>query len=93
MKRALTGRGLLGAAALPRAGRAAAGRHPDLPDPSFDFRAFFVSWGDTTTAEFRRFLDDVRPAWVQAWFYGPVFRGYADNPASTGYLMRLPVSG
>lgn len=93
MKLTFTRRSLLGAAVLPVSGRAAAGRHPDLPDPGFDFRTFFVSWGDTTTAEFRRFLDDVRPELVQACFYGPMFHGYADNPASTGYMMRLPVPG
>lgn len=71
----------------------AAGRHPDLPDPSFDFRTFFVAWGDTTKSEFYRFLDEVKPEIVQVGFYGPMFHGYADNPASTGYMMRLAVSG
>ncbi|MBL8295890.1 MAG: hypothetical protein JNN08_28865 [Bryobacterales bacterium] len=68
-------------------------RHGDLPDPSFDVRTFFMSWGNTTTPEFYRFLDDVKPELVLAGFYGPMFHGYADNPASTGYMMRLPVSG
>jgi hypothetical protein len=68
-------------------------RHGDLPDPEFDVRTFFMSWGNTTTPEFYRFLDDVKPELVLAGFYGPMFHGYADNPASTGYMMRLPVPG
>ncbi|MCC6585464.1 MAG: hypothetical protein IT168_01985 [Bryobacterales bacterium] len=71
----------------------AAGTHADLPDPNFDLRTFFVSWGDTTKPQFTRFLDEVKPDLVLAGFYGPMFHGYADNPASTGYMMRLPVPG
>lgn len=67
--------------------------HRDLPDPGFDVRTFFVSWGNTTTPEFYRFLEEVKPELVLAGFYGPMFHGYADNPASTGYMMRLPVAG
>ncbi len=70
-----------------------AGRHPDLPDPNFDIRTFFVSWGNTTKPEFYRFLDEVKPELVQAGFYGPMLHGYADNPSSTGYMMQLPVPG
>ncbi|MBK9167164.1 MAG: hypothetical protein IPM24_06830 [Bryobacterales bacterium] len=63
------------------------------PSDGRRFRTFFMSWGNTTQPEFYRFLDEVRPEVVQAGFYGPMFHGYADNPASTGYMMRLPVSG
>ena len=80
---------VLGAASAPLLLQGEAGRHPDLPDPSFDFRTFLVAWGDTTQPEFYRFLDEVKPEIVQVGFYGPMFHGYADNPASTGYMMRL----
>lgn len=86
-------RTLLCAAGAPLLLKGGAGRHADLPDPSFDFRTFFVAWGDTTEPEFYRFLDEVKPEIVQVGFYGPMFHGYADNPASTGYMMRLAVPG
>ncbi|MCC6860699.1 MAG: hypothetical protein IT158_19180 [Bryobacterales bacterium] len=90
---AISRRGFLCASGAPLLLKGAPGRHPDLPDADFDFRTFFVTWGDTTTPAFYRFLEEVRPEMVQAGFYGPLFHGYADNPASTGYMMRLPVAG
>ncbi len=67
--------------------------HPDLPDPTFGFRSFYVTWGGTTNAVFEKFLREVRPEIVQCGFYGPMFHGYADDPKSVGYPMQLPVSG
>jgi len=69
------------------------GRFPDLPDPDFHFNTFLVSWGGTTSPEFRSFIEAARPEIVQVGFYGPLFHGYADNPKSTGYPMQLPVAG
>ncbi len=69
------------------------GRHPDLPDPDFDFRSFFVTWGGTRSEAFTSFLRAARPEIVQAGFYGPLFHGYADNPKATGYPMQLDVGG
>lgn len=88
----ITRRTLL-AAAAPQALWSAPRTHPDLPRGDFDIRTFFVAWGDTTKPQFYRFLDEVKPELVQVGFYGPMFHGYADNPASTGYMMRLPVPG
>ena len=67
--------------------------HPDLPDPAFGFRSFYVTWGGTTQPAFEQFLREARPEIVQCGFYGPMFHGYADDPRSTGYPMRLPVAG
>ena len=67
--------------------------HPDLPDPGFGFRSFYVTWGGTTNAVFERFLREARPEIVQCGFYGPLFHGYADDPKSVGYPMQLPVAG
>lgn len=80
-------------AARPGAAMASSGGHRDLPDPDFSFRSFYVTWGGTTNAEFEAFLKAARPRVVQAGFYGPMFHGYADDPASTGYPMQLPVAG
>lgn len=90
--KAWMGLALLGPAILaPASG--AAGRHPDLPDPGFDFHSFFVTWGNTRSAAFTNFLREARPEIVQAGFYGPMFHGYADNPKATGYPMQLDVGG
>jgi hypothetical protein len=75
------------------AGYAPAKSFLDLPQPSFGFFTFFPLWGGTTSPEFARFIHACKPEIVQVGFYGPMFHGYADNPASTGYPMQLPVSG
>jgi len=66
---------------------------PDLPNPGFNFKTFFCTWGGTTDKAFADFLASARPEIVQIGFYGPMFHGYADNPESTGYPMQLPVAG
>jgi hypothetical protein len=57
------------------------------------FRSFYVTWGTTDKPEFKKFIQTVKPAVVQAGWYGPMFHGYVDLKPATGYPMQLPVSG
>ncbi len=57
------------------------------------FRSFYVTWGTTEKPEFKRYIETVQPAVVQAGWYGGMFHGYVDLKTSTGYPMQLPVSG
>ncbi len=72
-----------------------AGPWPDLPDGGERFFTFYAAFSmrHADTPEFMAYLDEARPEVVQIGWYGPMFHGYAHHPRSTGYPMRLPVSG
>lgn len=67
--------------------------HDDLPDPSFDFNTFFVTWVGVDNPKLVEYVKQAKPEIVQVGFYGPMFHGYADYPESKGYPMRLPAVG